>query len=79
MCGIGLLKLNWTTGDVGFSIINIGIPSFNVVRAGTYESIVLGLRFPLFAIWYWLKKRKQNIKEITNSEVKVVQPFDEIS
>lgn len=79
LCGISLFKLNWTTGDFGVSLLNIGIPSFNFGRAGSYAPIVLSLRFPLFAILYWVKRHKQTIEEVLiESEIEDSQMVDEI-
>lgn len=79
LCGIGSFKLNWTTGDFGISFINIGIPSFNFGRVGSYAPIVLSLRFPLFAILYWVKRHKQTIEEVViESEIEDREMVNEI-
>ncbi|MCT4543630.1 MAG: hypothetical protein N4A63_08820 [Vallitalea sp.] len=44
--GIGSLRFNWFSGEVGINLLRIGIPSYIVERECTYMPIILTLHFP---------------------------------
>lgn len=53
-----IMLFTFVTSAISFGSGNkIGIPSYSVERECTYMPIILTLRFPIFAILYWIKVR----------------------
>lgn len=74
LCLVGVLVfgINWTTGHLLYNVYDFGFPTFGIGRQGAYAPIFVTLRFPLFAIIYWVRdyKRKQmKIEDVKTEEV----------
>lgn len=54
----GFIKfsINWTTGQVGFSLINISILGAGFSKAGNIAPWILSFSLPIVAIIFWFKR-----------------------
>lgn len=54
----GFIKfsINWTTGQVGFSLINISILGAGYSKSGNIAPWILSFSFPIVAIIFWYKR-----------------------
>lgn len=61
----GFIKfsINWTTGQVGFSLINISILGAGFAKSGEIAPWILSFSIPIVAIIFWYKRYWDN-KEI---------------
>lgn len=72
LCGIGTIALNWTTGELGFDLLSIHIPVATLNKAGSVAPFILSMNFPLGALFYWGKWRKETNEdeiESTNDDI----------
>lgn len=67
----GFIKfsINWTTGQVGFSLINISILGAGFSKAGNIVPWILSFSLPIVAIifwnkWYWDKRETEARKRL---------------
>lgn len=77
LIGVGMLHYNWSTGALGFRFISIGIPTYGFVKASIYSPLLIGLRIPIFAIWYWVKRLRQDESTVDISEVNHHEELEE--
>lgn len=59
LAGLGGLSLNWTTGQIGFTVLKITLLGSTALTAGAYAPWVLTLSLPLGAICFWLRRKPQ--------------------
>jgi hypothetical protein len=54
----GFLKfsINWTTGQVGFSLINISILGAGYSKSGVIAPWIISFSFPIVAVLFWYKR-----------------------
>jgi hypothetical protein len=54
----GFLKfsINWTTGQVGFSLINISILGAGFSKSGVIAPWIISFSFPIVAVLFWYKR-----------------------
>lgn len=67
LLGFGAVGLNWTTGEMGFNILNIQMLSAAFVRQGFLGQWILSVSFPLGAVMF-LHKRKTMLSEQNEPE-----------
>lgn len=58
LVGIGAIRINWTTGDCAFNLVNVQLLGAGIVTVGANAPWVLTASFPLGAVMFWCKRRK---------------------
>mgnify|MGYP001061090267 CR=1 FL=1 len=56
--GFTKFSINWTTGQIGFSLINFSILGFGIIKSGNVAPWILSFSIPIGAILFWLLIRK---------------------
>lgn len=66
----GFIKfsLNWTTGQIGFSLINISLLGSGIIKSGNVAPWILSFSIPVVAILFWLLK-KRNVSKSVNTDI----------
>ena len=64
--GIISFRLNWTTGDFEFQLLNIRLLGAGFLRSGTVAPWILSFAIPVGAILFWIKRSK--VKKQLKSE-----------
>ena len=58
LVGVARLKLNWTTGQIGFQPIAFQLLGSGIAKMGLYAPWILTISFPLGAMTFFIKRRK---------------------
>ncbi|MFC5740008.1 hypothetical protein [Dyella tabacisoli] len=56
LIGVVMVKLNWTTGDFDFHIVNFQLFSASAFAA-PYSPWILAVSFPLGAVWFLIRRK----------------------
>lgn len=56
LLGTSTVSLNWTTGDIGYSIISLKIFGAGFARSGLYGPWIISFAFPIGAVVFWTKR-----------------------
>ena len=67
--GFMKFSINWTTGQIGFSLINFSILGAGIVKSGNVAPWILSFSIPLVSIIFWIRKLKS-----TKTTEKELQP-----
>jgi hypothetical protein len=80
----GFLKfsINWTTGQVGFSLINVSILGAGFSKSGNIAPWILSFSLPIVAIIFWYKRywdiRESEAQKRLDERMKVQENQDKI-
>jgi|SRR5690348_8207558 len=68
LIGVGAFSLNWTSGQIGFTLFNVQLLSTGAIESGPYAPWVLKFAFPLGAVIALEKYRSwRNLPEPSRS------------
>ncbi|MFC0878850.1 hypothetical protein ACE01N_19800 [Saccharicrinis sp. FJH2] len=76
---LGFIKfsMNWTTGQVGFSLINISILGAGYSKSGNIAPWILSFSLPIVAIIFWYKryrdKKEAEAQKRLNERIKTME------
>ena len=56
--GVGMIQVNWTTGDPSFQILTIKLFGASAVKAGPAAPWTVSASIPLGAIMFWFRRKK---------------------
>jgi hypothetical protein len=56
--GFTKFSINWTTGQVGFSLINFMILGAGIIKSGNVAPWILSFSIPIVSIIFWIRKLK---------------------
>ncbi|MGI9262051.1 MAG: hypothetical protein ACR2QR_08445 [Woeseiaceae bacterium] len=71
LLGVGVFQMNWTTGEVGFSVLSWQLLGAGFVKSGLYGPAIISIAAPFGAILFWIKRREWLMAPI-------VEPDDEV-
>jgi len=63
LIGFAKFSLNWTTGQVGFSLIHFSLFGAGFSKSGDYEPWILSFSIPVMAIIFWFRKYGHHTEE----------------
>lgn len=79
LVGVVRLKLNWTTGQMGFQPIAIQLFGSGVAKMGLYAPWILTVTFPLGAILFLIKRRNLQTMDVRKTDSSETEAGRELS
>jgi len=78
LLGVTTLRLNWSTGEMGFQLVSMQLLGGSFFRSGLVGPWVFGVSFPLGAVLFLIKRRRLLAREKAAGEaLPVVVPVAE--
>lgn len=71
LIGFGALELNWTSGEMVFQFVHVGLLGAGFVKTGVTGAWFLTLYFPLGALLFWLYRKTGRLglkDEVTDAD-----------
>ena len=62
--GIGMLKINWTTGQFAYGFLSVQLLSASFMKSGAASSWIFGVSIPIGAILFWMLKDQLIHKDV---------------
>lgn len=71
LVGVVKLSLNWTTGQMGYQLINFSLMGSGVGSVSNYAPWIVSFSIPLGAILFWVKRKELQKEEVQTDGVTI--------
>lgn len=71
---ISTFSLNWTSGDLGFRLLNFDLIGAGISRSGLVAPWIISVSLPIGAICFWIKRR--NIKRLEQMDNEISATYE---